>query len=422
MGWVPSLPGGRGRALGAVLVVTGAVLSAPAALALDDLDLKIGKALFERAWVPAPASTRADDGLGPLFDARSCASCHPRDGRAAARFDSDGHLEGRGVVLVLGRPDGSGDPVYGRRLQIDAVPGLKPEGIIGAADTALADGRRARAPQPNALAYGALDPATGLSLRVAPALFGRGAMADVPDAALLAIEAEQAKRADGISGRARRITRPDGRVVLGRFGWRAAHPDIREQAAEAFFLDLGMSTPLFREPWGDCTAAQSACRQAPHGQGDAEDGVEIPDAILSRVVAYVASLPVPVPAASGAAVADGARLFASVGCGECHRPALPTRSGGTAALFTDLLLHNMGDGLADTLDEPGAARDEWRTAPLAGVSRALAGNTGLLHDGRARTVAEAIAWHGGEAAGTLARYDALPAAQKAALAAYVASL
>ncbi|WP_234052972.1 MULTISPECIES: di-heme oxidoredictase family protein [unclassified Xanthobacter] len=403
-------------------------LVATPARALDDLDVHMGKALFKRPWTPAPTTTQADDGLGPLFDARSCASCHPASGRAAAAFDAKGQVEGRGMVLMIGQPDGAADPIYGRRLQIDAVPGLTAEGIIAADDTALPDGRRARKPRIDAPAYGPLSARSGLSLRVAPDLHGRGAMAAVSDATLLALEQEQAAGHDGISGKARRVPQADGSVRIGRFGWKASHPTIESQSAEAFFLDLGLSNPLHPEPWGDCTAAQAACRGAPHGApygaptaapGGAP-GFEIGAAVLDRVVAYVASLPVPHGATPSGG--EGARLFASVGCAACHRPELPTADGGKARLYSDLLLHDMGPDLGDTMPEPRAGASDWRTAPLMGISQAIGRDTGLLHDGRARSVSEAVGWHGGEAAPAAARFRALPDRERAALLDYVSSL
>ena len=233
--WAP-LWGGMGRGWGArhrvarlgVAVACLATLTLGPARALDDLDLRIGRALFNRAWVPAPASTQADDGLGPLFDARSCAACHRGAGRAAVAVDANGALEGRGVVLALARPDGSGDPVYGRRLQVDAAPGIQPEAVLGVRDFSLPDGRRGRAPVAVELGYGPLDPATGTSLRAAPDLRGRGAIGRVADADLLAIEAEQA---DGVRGRARRVALADGRTVLGRFGWKASQPTLAAATA-----------------------------------------------------------------------------------------------------------------------------------------------------------------------------------------------
>ncbi len=416
------------RRLGGLAAAGLLVGTALSAQALDKLDLAIGKALFDRAWVEAPASTKADDGLGPLYDARSCASCHPRDGRAAMVVNGKGELEGRGAVLVLGQPGGGGDPVYGRRLQIDAIPSLRPEGILAVRWEPLPDGRTRPVPAPTDLGYGPLNAATGVSLRIAPDLRGRGLLEQVPDAAILAIAAEQAKGTDGVKGTARRVVLPNGIPTLGRYGWKANQPSIEAQTAEAFFLDMGLSTPLHPEPWGDCTEAQAACRNAPHGI-EAEGELEIPSSILDRVVAYVAALPVPPAGRDTQGTAQGAvqerqgtALFASTGCAVCHRPSLPTKDGGTAPLFTDLLLHDMGPGLADTLPDPGASPTQWRTAPLAGLSDALARKTGLLHDGRAAGVAEAISWHDGEARAAVQRFNGLSAAQKAALIAYVSRL
>lgn len=400
--------------LGAGLIAAGASGRLALAGQMDGLDLRIGKALFDRAWVIPPASTKADDGLGPLFDARACVSCHPRDGRSVVSVGKDGVIEGRGPVLVLGQPDGSGDPVYGRRLQIDAVPGLTPEGVLAVTDTKADDGTLMRTPAPTHLAYGPLDGKTGLSLRTAPDLRGRGLLEQVPEAAVAAIAAGQPPE---VRGRIRHITLPDGTTAMGRYGWKAAQPSLEGQISEAFFLDMGLSTALHPEPWGDCTPAQDACRTAPHGR-EMEGEVEIADAILARVVAYVASLPVP-PAAENR---TGARLFATTGCAQCHRPTLPTRDGGQARLFTDLLLHDLGPGLADTLEAPDAHPSEWRTAPLAGLSDALARKTGLLHDGRARSIEEAVSWHGGQGDTARRAFFNLPARDRAALVAYVSGL
>ncbi len=403
--------------LGAGLIAAGAgagTADAQAPRALDRLDLKIGKALFDRAWVVPPASTKADDGLGPLFDARACVSCHPRDGRSPVSAGAGGVLEGRGPVLVLGQPDGAGDPVYGRRLQIDAVPGLTPEGILAVADTPTGDDRIARRPAPVELAYGPLAPATGMSLRTAPDLRGRGLIEQVSEETVAAVAAAQP---EALRGRIRHVPLPGGGTAMGRYGWKAAQPSLEGQISEAFFLDMGLSTTLHPEPWGDCTVAQSACRSAPQGR-EVEGEVEIADVLLSRVVAYVASLPVPAAAENPA----GARLFAATGCAQCHQPALPMRDGGQARLFTDLLLHDLGPDLADTLEAPDARPAEWRTAPLAGLSDALARKTGLLHDGRARTVEDAIAWHGGQADAVRRKFLALSARDRAALVAYVSGL
>ncbi|MCK0195521.1 thiol oxidoreductase [Ancylobacter sp. 6x-1] len=386
------------------------------------LEAAIGKALFRRAWVPAPSSTRANDGLGPLFDARSCAACHPGAGAGATAIDATGTPQGLGLVLTLLRADGSGDPVYGHRMETMTLPGVPAEGVIHV-ETGPEGRRLASIAQPG---YGALDPATGISLRAAPDLRGRAALERVSDATILAIEAEQAKDGKGVRGRARRLATPEGRSAIGRFGWKASHSTLEGQASEAFSLDLGLSTPMRLEPWGDCTVVQTACRAAYQGN-DAEGEPEIAPSIVQGILVYLHSLKPPereddVTPAGRREAARGVRLFASTGCAMCHRPELATTDGGRARLFTDVLLHDMGPGLADPVAQPGAEPSQWRTAPLAGLSAALERGTGLLHDGRASSVAEALHWHQGEAAGARARFDALNDADRHILLNYVSSL
>ncbi|MEP9365727.1 di-heme oxidoredictase family protein [Xanthobacter sp. VNH20] len=383
----------------------------------DGLDIAVGKAVFDRPWVPAPSSTRGNDGLGPLFDARACSACHPKDGRGSARLGVDGAPLGHGLVVALARPGGAPDPVYGARLQTEAVQGLDAEAIVRIREGRDDSGRVTRAPVLSALAYGPLASDTVPRLRVAPDLRGRGLLEQVPQSAILALEDPDDRDGDGVRGRAHRVIGADGRDTLGRFGWKAAQPTLAGQIAEAFHLDLGLSTPLLPEPWGDCTPAQTLCRAAPHGVTH-EGESEISPALFNALVAYVADLPVPGTQADAA----GARLFAATGCAACHRPHLPLAGGGTAALFTDVLLHDLGPGLDDGLDTPAAAGREWRTAPLAGISQALARGTGLLHDGRAADVKAALAWHGGEASSALARYGRLPAHDRDALIRYVSGL
>lgn len=404
----------RGLIRSAVLLCALLVsASAPATAEDSRLDAAIGKALFERPWVPAPSSTRANDGLGPLFDARSCSACHPAGGGAGATaLDAAGRPQGLGLVLSLFRSDGGGDPVYGHRLETMTLPGVPAEGAFA---VVVENGRRI--PRIESPGYGRLDPATHMSLRAAPDLRGRGKLELVDDAAILALEDLDDRDGDGVRGRARRLETPEGGSSIGRFGWKASHPTLAGQASEAFSLDLGLSTPLRPEPWGDCTDLQTACRNAPHGREE-EGEPEISDAIVQRLVTYLRALKVP----EGGDDARGRRLFAATGCATCHRPALPTRAGGTVALYTDVLLHDMGEGLADPAGVPGAAAAEWRTAPLAGLSGALDRGVGLLHDGRAADVAEAVRWHGGEASGARARFEALGKTERARLIDYVSSL
>ncbi|ADH88688.1 protein of unknown function DUF1111 [Ancylobacter novellus DSM 506] len=393
-----------------------AVAMLPLAVATADdagLDAAIGKALFERPWVPAPSSTRANDGLGPLFDARSCSACHHGGaGKGATALDADGKPDGLGMVLSLFRADGGDDPVYGHRLETMTLPGVPVEGSF---TVATENGRRI--PRIDEPGYGALDAATHVSLRTAPDLRGRGKLERVDDDAILALEDPDDRDGDGVRGRARRLQHAEGGSIIGRFGWKASHATLASQTSEAFALDLGLSTPLRMEPWGDCTQAQAACRDAPHGR-EAEGEPEITGAIVERIVAYLRALKVP----QAEADRRGAKLFAATGCAACHKPSLPMREGGSLSLYTDVLLHEMGEGLADPAGVPGAAAGEWRTAPLAGISTSLARGVGLLHDGRASSVVEAVRWHGGEASGARARFEALDAARRRALIDYVSSL
>ncbi|HEY9215105.1 MAG TPA: di-heme oxidoredictase family protein, partial [Ancylobacter sp.] len=310
------------------------------------------------------------------------------------------------------REDGGPDPIYGHRLETMTLPGVPAEGAIGVTVDA---GKRI--PRAEELGYGPLDAATRISLRAAPDLRGRGKLELVEDETILALEDPDDRNSDGVRGRARRLNVPEGGSTVGRFGWKASHPTLAGQTSEAFSLDLGLSTPLRPEPWGDCTGAQEACRNAPHGR-DAEGEPEISDAIVQRIVAYLQGLKVP----GSEPDRRGAKLFAATGCAACHRTTLPTTDGGAVALFTDVLLHDMGDELADPISVPGASASEWRTAPLAGLSRSLARDTGLLHDGRAANVADAVRWHGGEASGARTRFDALSARDRRTLVDYVSSL
>ncbi|MDQ0471261.1 di-heme oxidoredictase family protein [Labrys wisconsinensis] len=362
------------------------VLLAAPALA-DSLDVAIGQKLFKRQWVSAPSSTKSNDGLGPLYAAPSCASCHPGGGGGVT------------PVVRFGLGEG-GDPVYGRQLQPFAVTGLDGEGTARIIGT---DGRPSVTIE--GLAYGPLDPATRIGLRRPPGLGGLGAVAALGDDAILA-------NAGTLGGRPNR--RPDGRI--GRFGWKAADADIEEQVAAAFSLDMGLSTRLRPDPYGDCTPAQGACRAAPTGSDHGEP--EIADPILAAISAYVASLtaPSPDPAAPGGAA------FERLGCAACHRPMLSDISGRTAAVFSDLLLHEMGPDLDDGVAEPGVASSEWRTAPLIGLGARLAAGGALLHDGRATTIAGAVAAHGGQAGATRAAFDRASPEERAALESYLKGL
>lgn len=362
------------------------------------LDAAAGRALFRRRWVPAPASTSGTDGLGPLFNARACNECHRDAGRGRMVLDESGRQMMPGFVVRLGDAQGNPDPVYGRQVQTKAVPGLAPEAQVRIVwrshDEVLGDGVVVKLRRPEAqldeLGYGLLATTTRMSLRLAPDLrvAGRIGEADLQSAA--------------------------------RFGRKATGASLDEQTALAFALDLGLSTEAFPLVAGDCTSLQPQCLSAPQG---AESGhAELPDAVVASLVKYLAGLEPPVAKAVPAADLDrGGKIFSEAGCAACHQPQVPGKHGEAVMLYSDLGVHDMGQGLADPVGTPGRLPEQWRTLPLVGVGDALAKGLPLLHDGRAETVTEAILWHGGEAAAAREAYRRMSADERRALEEFVAS-
>ncbi len=397
----------------AVSLAVSALVAATGAMASGDLDAVMGKALFARDWVAAPASTDAADGLGPLFAARSCSGCHAGPTLGARFIDApEGRIAGRGFVIRFGDRDGNPDPLYGHLLQQQAVQGMKPEGrvvLLASADPSHSytyDFEPMRGP---------LAPATHLSPRLAPPLVGRAALERVDAKAVMALADPDDRDGDGISGRARMIA-TDGGEMLGRYGWKAQSVSLDVQIADAFAVDMGLSSALRPFPHGDCTAAEPDCMAAPTGESDRYKGQELAPEIVGLVASYVRSLPSPAPNNDTRAAA----LFVATGCAACHVPDMPAEGGGAVTVHTDLLLHDMGPALDDGVGEPGVASAEWRTTPL--VAMAPGGGRHYLHDGRAATVDAAIRAHGGEASAALSRYLHLSDEQRRALVAYVESL
>lgn len=366
----------------------------------DDLDAALGRALFKRQWVPAPSSTDASDGLGPLFNARSCEACHRGGGGSRIRGDASDHGDLEGAVVRLGTADGAADPTYGVQLQTEAVPGLRAEGRV-----------RVLPKLSLSLAAGPLANGVRAGVRQAPPLHGRAVLDDIPDEEILKRDDPDDRDGDGISGR---VNRTGGRI--GRFDWKAGQPTLEAQIARAFRLDLGMSSPLEPHAHGDCTPRQTGCLQAPSGGSAIADGHEISSRILTLIGSYLRSLEASSPPPDPA----GEALFASTGCALCHVPLLKDRTGTDRRVFSDLLLHDMGGELDDGAGEPGVASSEWRTAPLTG--RNGAGGARYLHDGSARSIAGAIAKHGGEAAMARRQFNKLKPADRQKLIDYVRRL
>ena len=232
---------------------------------------------------------------------------------------------------------------------------------------------------------------------------------------------------DGISGRANRVWNPvTQKEELGRFGWKANVASLLQQSAGAANGDIGLTSRWFPEQ--NCTAAQVACKAATHG-----DEPELSDAFLTKLVFYLQTLAVPARRDSDSpAVARGEQLFADAGCGACHSPRLRTAEQAQPALlanqtfapYTDLLLHDLGEGLADGRPDFQADGREWRTAPLwsLGLVPHVNGHSLYLHDGRARSLEEAILWHGGEAAAAQQAFRAAPRDHREALIAFLESI
>lgn len=367
----------------------------------DQLDAAVGKALFDRQWIPAPASTKATDGLGPLFSSRSCTGCHSRGEGARVVTRDDGKVDISGAVVRFGNAGGATDPYYGLQLQTNAVPGLMPEGQVRFLPH---------------LQYNLEGPAlaTGVhaGVRLAPPLFGRAAFDDVADEEILKRADPDNRNGDGIKGRAN-VT-PRG---IGRYGWKAGHVTLDEQVAHAFAIDIGMSSPTMPFPYGDCTKLQTSCLAAPNGESPEFEGREISSLMLRMVESYLKTLRSPSEAQSS----EGQAVFAASGCASCHVPTLTTRDGRQIPAFTDLLLHDMGPALDDGVGEPGVKSQEWRTAPLIG-HRLPSEQRRFLHDGSAETVEEAIGKHRGEAERSRNLFEALSPDDKKRLVEYVNGL
>jgi CxxC motif-containing protein (DUF1111 family) len=371
---------------------------APQVLRADPLDAAVGKALFERQWIPAPSSTNGTDGLGPLFVQRSCTGCHSRGDGAHVRAREDGAPDVAGAVVRFGTAEGATDPFYGLELQTNAVPGLEPEGsahFLPKLEYVL-NGPR-------------LGEGVHTGVRLAPPLFGKGAFEDVPDDEILKRAEANARDLGPVKGRAN-VTRRG----IGRYGWKAAHVSLDEQVAHAFAFDIGLSSPLFPVPYGDCTPLETACRAMPNGESSLFEGRELSSQMIGVVAAYLKSL-------RARSIADGSAVFAEAGCAACHVPALKTKDGREIPAFTDLLLHDMGSALDDGVGEPGVKSSEWRTAPLIG-GRIPPERRRYLHDGSAATVAEAIDKHAGEAAHARALFQSLKPDDKKRLVDYVNGL
>jgi CxxC motif-containing protein (DUF1111 family) len=392
-----------------------------------------GSGVFRQAWVIGPSQDHPDfEGLGPVYNRLSCIACHAKNGRGAAPEDSGGVA--RSMVLRLSVPgaDAHGGPqphpAYGGQLNPEGVPGVAGEGraILSYElfETRLADGTGIELRRPRValtdLAYGPVEGSALTSLRNAPPVFGLGLLEAIPEPQIL--------EGTENGGKANYVFDIESRAAkLGRFGLKANQPSLKQQIANAFAEDIGISSELF--PGDNCTKAETACIEAAKSASRAE----LSQAQLDAVLLYTRALAPPARRnVDDARVQKGEGLFRISGCAACHRESftlgafgpMPALEGEEIHPYTDLLLHDMGADLADGRPDFLAGPRDWRTPPLWGLG--LAGKFGdggnYLHDGRARSPAEAILWHGGEAEAAASAFRKLSREERDALLAFLNSL
>jgi CxxC motif-containing protein (DUF1111 family) len=379
------------QAAGAMTVAnrTSASFEQPAAgLTPPELERhQVADGLFDRTHVPLEGPPGA--GLGPRFNAASCIACHVRNGRGRP-------LMGESLVRVALR-NGRPVPGLGHQVRDRAVLGARPDAAVTVTWLERDGLRRPEVQLEGGASLELSDRSVARSLRVAPPLIGLGLLEAVPEEAILAHADPDDRDGDGISGRPHWLQEPGGKWRLGRFGWKAISPSLKEQTAAALLNDMGLTSP------GDIGRRE-----------------------LELVTYYSQTLGAPRTAlpASRPVVRRGRELFDTLECARCHVPQLATGrspaavagviNGQTIWPYTDLLLHDMGAGLDDGVAEKGAPGREWRTAPLwgLGLAQRVNGSVGFLHDGRARSIEEAIRWHGGEAAAARERFTALGPQQR----------
>jgi len=404
------------------------------ALGLNEkLDFKVGQAIFEKIWVFAPSSTTASDGLGPLYNARSCSRCHKGNGRGVIESGTSSSpalflrlsippvTKQHHQQLSTGKVGFIPEPTYGKQLQTFAYPGANAEGSLKVTykdlNIKLSDNQIIKLQQPeykiNNLGYGPIDDRLLFSPRIAPQMIGLGLLEAIDEIDILALADPDDLDNNGISGKANIVWDQAKQANnIGRFGWKAGSPTLEQQNNAALNGDIGISSWMFPEHAGECTLAQSKCQNQAHGNYRRDkpdiDMLEAPELVTELLLHYTRNIALP-PARNidSAKRKKGKQLFHQAGCQHCHQPRFVTSENVAQKdlakqiiwPYTDLLLHDLGEGLADNRPEFLANGQEWRTPPLWGIglTKAVSGNTFYLHDGRARTLLEAILWHGGEA-------------------------
>jgi CxxC motif-containing protein (DUF1111 family) len=416
------------------------------------MDMEVGYAQLNKEFVPASEVHPALDGLGPLYNEARCVSCHidTGGGRAAYR---PGDLP-RGMILRLDRLDDAphikslrdylGDPVYGRQLQPQAIPGVSPEVVVKMHIQSIPVNVTDEIIQLSypeyvflEMNYGDLDQNTFVSPRLATPLWGLGYLTAISEQDILARHDPDDMDGDGISGRAHFAYPGDGGTKqIGRFGWVSRIPTVAEHSFAATAFDMGLASPMFPAESGDCTPYQADCLAAPGGGYDRakdfdrqhpEIGLYAEKYFTSYLMAALPPEPRPMDKQSE----RGREIFHDAGCNICHVetfvtgdvPDWPGLSQKTIHPFTDLLLHDMGPDLADRDQNGEVANSEFRTAPLWGLHlKADTYGSLYLHDGRAQSALEAVLWHGGEAEGARAAVVKMSLSDRDALIHYLDGL
>jgi CxxC motif-containing protein (DUF1111 family) len=401
---------------------------------VDTLEARLhddGDEEFEEAFVADPASEHG--GLGPVFDNVSCEGCHAGDGRG--RPPKPGEIAESFLVRISypGRDATGGPnavPGFGGQLQFRSVTGTAVEASVDIAYSevagSFADGTPYSLRVPSYSFYGSYKPLSKKMLfspRVAPVNFGLGLLQAIPEGALLANEDPNDADNDGISGVANRVwDAVAGKTAVGRFGWKAGAPNLMQQTAGAYNGDMGVTSSMF--PAESCEGDRTECARHP---------AEVDDDAVAAVAIYMATLGVPARRAFDEPETNlGEKVFYEVGCANCHRATfttdsmvgVPSVTGQTIHPYTDLLLHDMGADLADDRPDFQANGREWRTPPLWGIGlvQTVNGHSNFLHDGRARSLLEAVLWHGGEAKKSRDAVLGLSSAKRAALVRFLESL
>lgn len=351
--------------------------------------------------------------LGPHYINRSCVACHARNGRA---LPPPTHVELSQHVIKVGDQNGNPHPLLGAALQPKSTTGNSEASVtISHWD----ENNGLRKPVYH---FSGVTP-SHFSIRLAPQLVGLGLLEAIPETAIAALADPTDSNNDEISGRMNGVIDPvTGQTRVGRFGWKAGKAMVKHQVAGALNGDMGVMTSIMPNP--DCGSAQNNCGGA---------GSELSDEHLENLSAYVSLLGVRARRDINSATTNhGEALFNTAGCAQCHTPTFQTSPyhphaelrNQTIHPYTDLLLHDMGAGLADNLKEGNALGSEWRTAPLWGIglTAGVSGEEAYLHDGRARNLTEAILWHGGEAENSKQAFENMSGGDREALIQFLKSL